>query len=230
MQLPAAVPRPREPEHSQAATGQTQATQQRQQTPPAPAAPKAQEWKPAFFPADAVAYGAALEAASPPKLKHWCDGFARKDMPKRKIDPREIMAVVDKQFPKNSDPARDAAIYLTTFLAYKEEDRTQVQTASSLRRLDEEIHDLVLDMKLKREREMNRMVSARATITPQEIIRNEAEARNDDEKLKEMNETRRKRVKELETSRKRVESYLKVMSVTHPRMNGIGPEVLREFQ
>jgi hypothetical protein len=35
---------------------------------------------------------------------------------------------------------------------------------------------------------------------------------------------------DLETSRKRVESYLKAMAVTHPRMEGIEPSILREFQ
>jgi len=215
-----------------AALGQQQGTSQ------GPAAPKPaplvdvrlRDWKPATLPADAVAYGAALESAAPPKIKDWCDSFARKEMPKRKIDPRETMAVVDKQFPKNSDAARDAAIYLVNYLAYREEDRAQEQLAAMIRRMDEEAHDIKWRMQLTAENEMNRLSSTRQTVSQTQMIRNDQEARAADQKLAEMSNTRKQRMKELEDLRRRVEGYLRVMAVTHPRMNGIEPAVLREFQ
>jgi hypothetical protein len=58
--------------------------------------PDLQDWKPAIFPADAIAYGEALHQAAPPGIKAWCEEFTRKEMPKHRIDPRETMALVDK--------------------------------------------------------------------------------------------------------------------------------------
>src|SRR5712692_8431834 len=106
----------------------------------------APEWKSAILPADALAYGAALNDHAPPKLKAWCEEFARKEMPKRRIDPRETMAVVDKQFPKNSDEARDAAIYLVDYLSYLDEDSNQRRLAGEVRRMDDEAKDIALNM------------------------------------------------------------------------------------
>jgi hypothetical protein len=195
-----------------------------------PGDPKLQDWKPAVIPSAAIAYGEALEAAAPPKLREWCEKFARKEMPKRKIDPKETMTVVDQQFPKNSDAARDAAIYLLTYVAYKEEDRTQRQAAAFVSRLDDEAHDIVLRQEQIAEAENRRKTSTRTTVSQQELIRNEESARNAEQRLREMNTSRRDKMRELEKSRRRVEAYLKVMSVTHPRMEGIEPSVLREFQ
>lgn len=195
-----------------------------------PEDPKLKDWKPAIFPAEAVAYGAALEAAAPPKLKAWCEEFARREMPKRKIDPRDTMAVVDQQFPKNSDEARDAAIFLLTYLAYKEEDYKQRQTVVQIRRLDDEASDIMLQSKLRRDDESKRLASTRTTVSPQQMMRNTEEDQQGEQRLRELGEKHKQRMRELETSRRRIDGYLKVMGVTHPRMKGIEPSALKEFQ
>lgn len=191
--------------------------------------PGIQDWKPAVFPADAIAYGEALHKAAPPGIKAWCEEFARKEMPHRRIDPRETMAVVDKQFPKNSNEARDAAIYLIDYLSYLDEDSNQRRLAGEIRRLDDEAKGVALNMQAIAEQENNRVAHGR-TVGQEEMLRNDAKLREMDQQIKEIGERRRERVKGLTTARKRADGYLKVLDVTHKRMNGIEPSVLREFQ
>jgi hypothetical protein len=194
--------------------------------------PRVKDWKPALFPADALAYGAALEAAAPPKLKAWCENFARKEMPKRRIDPRESMAVVDKQFAKNSDAGRDAAIYLLDYLSYKHEDSEQQMLAQRIRQIDDKAYDVtrrMIVLKENQERGMSTTSKNQAAAAP-DMFHTEEEMRKMEQQLREMAEDRKLKVAQLEMWRKRVDGYLKIMSVTYPRMNGVTPEVLKEFQ
>jgi hypothetical protein len=202
-----------------------------QSTPPNAARdPKIEEWKPATLPADALAFGAALEENAPPQLKKWCENYAQKEMPKQKIDPRATMAVVDKEFAKASDEARDAAIFLLFYLAYKEEDTGQRQLAARIRRMDDEAYDITRRMQVMKETEQNMLASTRRVPGQQELMRNDEQAREMEQQLRRMSEDRKVKMGQLQMQRKRVDGYLKVMSVTHARMAGIEPSVLRTMQ
>ncbi len=190
----------------------------------------APEWKSAILPADALAYGAALNDHAPPKLKAWCEEFARKEMPKRRIDPRETMAVVDKQFPKNSDEARDAAIYLVSYLSYVAEDDNQRELAHAIRQIDGQMDDIQRQVETLRKNDQNRMGNTRAAQTPQQVVQEEEQVQKMEQQLRELDEARGRKIKELSISRKRVDGHLKVLDVTHKRMNGIEPSILSEFQ
>jgi hypothetical protein len=96
--------------------------------------------------------------------------------------------------------------------------------------MDDEAKEIVLSMQAITEQENNRFNSARRPPGQEELLRNEARIRELDQKLKDMSERRKQRAKELTTARKRADGYLKVLDVTHKRMNGIEPSVLREFQ
>jgi hypothetical protein len=192
--------------------------------------PKIEDWKPSTLPADALAFGAALEENAPPQLKKWCENYAQKEMPKQKIDPRATMAVVDKEFSKASDEARDAAIFLLFYLAYKEEDTGQRQLAARLRRMDDEAYDITRRMQVMKETEQNMLASTRRVPSQQELMRNDDQAREMEQQLRRMSEDRKVKMGQLQMQRKRVDGYLKVMSVTHARMNGIAPSVLRTMQ
>ncbi|MBI3661994.1 MAG: hypothetical protein HY234_02950 [Acidobacteria bacterium] len=192
--------------------------------------PKIEEWKPSTLPADALAFGAALEESAPPKVKKWSESYAKKTMPKQSIDPRATMTVVDQQFPRDSDEARDAVTFLLFYLAYKEEDNGQRQLAARIRRMDDEAYDITRRMEIIRGNEQNLLASTRRTISQQEMIRNDDEMQQLDQRLRSMSEDRKVKVAQLETLRKRVDAYLKVMGVTHSRMTGIAPTVLRSMQ
>jgi hypothetical protein len=188
------------------------------------------EWKPAILPADALAYGAALNDHAPPKLKAWCEEFARKEMAKHRIDPRETMGVVDKQFPKNSDEARDAAIYLVSYLSYVAEDDNQGELAHLIRQVDGQMDDIQRQVETLRKNDQNRMGNTRAAQTPQQVVQEEEKIQKMEQQLRELDEARGRKIKELSISRKRVDGFLKVLDVTHKRMNGIEPSILSEFQ
>jgi hypothetical protein len=191
---------------------------------------RAPEWKPAILPADALAYGAALNGHAPPKLKAWCEEFARKEMPKRRIDARETMGVVDKQFPKNSDEARDAAIYLVSYLSYVAEDDNQRELAHLIRQMDGQMDDIQRQIETLRENDQNRMGNTRAAQSLQHVVQEEERVQKMEQQLRELDEARGQKIKELSISRKRIDGFLKVLDVTHKRMNGIEPSILSEFQ
>ena len=193
---------------------------------------KVEQWKPAMLPADALAYGAQLELNAPPKLKKWCEHYAQSEMPKQKIDPRATMAVVDKEFASASDEARDAVIFLLDYLAYKHEDNEQRLLASRIRRLDDDAFDMterMFDIKEAQQRRV-RATNSKTSISPQELIRSEDELQQLEQKLRALSDDRKVKLDQLQMLRRRVDGYLKVMSVTHPRMNGVLPEVLRTMQ
>jgi len=190
----------------------------------------APEWKPAVVPADALAYGAALNDHAPAKLKAWCEEFARKEMPKRRIDPRETMDVVDKQFPENSDAARDAAIYLVSYLSYVAEDDNQRELSHLIRQLDGQMDEIQRDIETLRSNDQNRMGNPRAAQTAQQAVQEEEKIQKMEQQLRELDEAHERKIKELSTSRRRVDGFLKVLDVTYKRMNGIEPSILTEFQ
>lgn len=214
-----------------APSASSQSTPQRESAAPPNAArdPKIEDWKPSTLPANALAFGAALEEIAPPQLKKWCTDYAQKEMPKQKIDPRATMGVVDKEFAKASDEARDAAIFLLFYLAYKEEDTGQRQLAARVRRMDEEAYDITRRMQVMKETEQNMMASTRRMPSQEELMRNDERAREMEQQLRRMSDDRKVKMGQLQTQRKRVDGYLKVMSVTHARMAGIEPSVLRSM-
>jgi hypothetical protein len=191
---------------------------------------KEPEWKPATLPAEALAYGTALNGQAPPKLKAWCEEFAHKEIPKHRIDPRETMAIADKQFPKNSDEARDAAIYLVFYLAYLAEDDNQRALAHEIRQNDEQKDDILRQADILQKNDEKRIGNNRVAQTPQQMMQQQEELQKMEQQIRALDETRRKKTKDMETSRKRVDGYLKVLDVTYKRMDGVQPSVLREFQ
>ncbi len=194
--------------------------------------PKTEEWKPAMLPAGALAYGAALEENAPLKLKKWCEHYAQTEMMKQKIDPRATMAVVDKEFASASNEARDAVIFLLDYLAYKNEDNEQRMLAGRIRRLDNDTYDMNLRMQILKENQEKRVgsTSKRVAISPQQMVQSEEEIQRLEQQIRMMLEERKQKMDQLMALRRRVDGYLKVMSVTYPRMNGVEPAVLRTMQ
>jgi hypothetical protein len=215
-----------------AQTAAPQGTVPRQATAPPNAArdPKIESWKPSLLPADALAYGAALEQNAPPKVKKWSENYATKKMPHQPISPKTIMAEVDQEFAKDSDEARDAVGFLLYYLGFQFEDDDQRQLAARIRRMDEEAYDITRQMQILKENEQNMLASTRRTPSPQQMVKNDDDMQKLDMKLRSMSEDRRAKMAQLETLRKRVDLYLKVMSVIHPRMNGIEPTILRTMK
>ena len=165
--------------------------------------PGLEDWKPATMPADALAYGAALEQNAPPNLKKWCENYAQREMPKQRIDPRATMSVVDKEFSRASDEARDAVIFLLDYLAYKHEDNEQSMLAQRIRHIDDEAYDITRRMIISKENQ-ERGMSATAKnrgISPQQVMQIEEDQRKLEQQLREMAEDRKVKRAQLEMLR-----------------------------
>lgn len=184
--------------------------------------------KPAAVHAPALVYAAKMEETAPGKIKDWCRDQAKK-MASQPIDPRAAMQTVDREFPKYNDAERDAIIYLLIYFAYRDEETQQALLASEIKRLDDDVQEILFQTQRMKESEQNRMISTRSMPSQQELIRNEETARRNEEKLKEIALSRRNKMRDLGRSRKRVEGYLKVIAVTYPRMDGVPADVLRNL-
>ena len=78
-----------------------------------------QEWKPSPPDIPALEYGAALEAQASPGLTRWVQTYARKHLGKNKINLAAVRGAVDARYPRASAAARDAAVYLLLYTAYR---------------------------------------------------------------------------------------------------------------
>jgi negative regulator of replication initiation len=96
--------------------------------------------------------------------------------------------------------------------------------------MDEEAYDIIRRMQVMKETEQNMLASTRRVPSQQELMRNDEQARDMEQQLRRMSEDRKVKMGQLQMQRKRVDGYLKVMSVTHARMAGIEPSVLRSMQ
>lgn len=215
---------------SQSAAPQNATPRQTTAPPNAERDPKVESWQPSILPADALAYGAALGENAPPKVKKWSENYAKKKMPHQPISPKAIMAEVDQAFSKDSNEARDAVGFLLYYLGYLLEDDDQRQLAARIRRMDEEAYDITRRMQIIKENEQNLLASTRRTPSQQQLLKNDDDLQQLDQKLRSMSDDRKVKMAQLEALRKRVDTYLKVMSVIHPRMNGIEPAILRAMQ
>lgn len=190
---------------------------------------KLENWKPEAIPAAAVKYAAAMEEQAPADFKQWAAAFATHEMRAKVFQPRDAMQVVDARYAKSADEPRDAATFLLYYVAYKQEDTSQVMLASEVREIDRETYDLSRQLKVISENERLKLPT-RQDISMQERMRNDENVRKIDARIGELGERRLLRMKDLDAARKRINFYLKALAVTHPRMEGIPAESIRSLQ
>jgi len=178
-------------------------------------------------PAEAIEYGNALFRNAMPELRSWVHTFAKKNVCKRPLDPRGTMQQVDARFARWSDEVRDAITYLVFHVAYLDEEKEQRVVDGKVRRLDEETEQILRQMAVLQGNQQERLAAKRGGITPQEMVRQDEQLRQMDQRLREIAEERRNKRRELASLRKRVDLYYKLFSATHPRMAGVQPEVLQ---
>ncbi len=196
-------------------------------TKPAAREPSAASTPVVGVPTGAIEYGNALYRNATPQLRSWVQVFAKKNVRRKLLDPRGTMQQVDAQFAKWSDEGRDAITYLVFHVAYLDEEKEQRVVDGAVRRLDEEAEQILKQMAILRANQQERLAAKRGGITPQEMVQQDELQRQMDQRLREMAETRRNKVRELNTLHRRVDSYYKLFAATHPRMAGVPPEVLQ---
>ncbi len=184
---------------------------------PTAAQKEAKEWKPAMIPADALKYGADIEAAATPEFLRWAHSFATGEMRHMQVNPKALMEVVDKKFAGTPDDARDAGIFLVEYLGYKDEEETQKMRTAEIRELNRQIYDANREMNIAKENTVNSKNPAASAVTKHNRYLEMEES------LKELGRQLEIKMKEVAASRNKVNLYLKVLKITHERMNGIPP-------
>ncbi|HWQ02847.1 MAG TPA: hypothetical protein VNL38_00060 [Candidatus Nitrosotenuis sp.] len=191
-----------------------------------PRAKDIENWKPAYLPAQAVKFGAELDAAASPELKKWVGGYVARRMRERTVEPREVMADVDAQFAAAADEARDAVIFLVYYAAYKDEDDNQRQLAFRIRDIDRETFDLSRQINLMIRNSERRSASPNQQMTVGDRLRMDEEQRKLEIRLRELGDERQLKATQMEASRQRVTTYLRLLGKVHEKMKGISPRVL----
>ena len=199
-------------------------------------AQKPPEQSPALLPlpqdsisAEAIKYGAALEEQATPELKKWVSGYI-KQLREKPVDPKATMADVDARFPAASDEARDAVIFLTYYLAHKDENEEQRMLGLRVRDIDRETTEIVRQIKVMQETDNLRSGSTNGQLTIAQRLQMDEEIRKREAQLREYGEERQLKTTRIAASRKKVNSYLKLLDVARKRMKDVSPTLLRDVR
>jgi hypothetical protein len=188
--------------------------------------PDVTQWKPAFLPAPAVKFGAELNVTASPELKKWVSSYVARRMRERTVEPREVMTDVDAQYAAAPDEARDAVIFLVYYASYKDEDDNQRQLAFRIRDIDRETFDLSRQINLMLRNAERRSASPNQQMTVGDRVRLDDEQRKLEIRLRELGDERQLKGTQMEASRQRVTTYLRLLGKVHERMKGVSPSVL----
>lgn len=190
------------------------------------------EWKPAFVPADALAFAAELEEKATHEFKGWCRSHIAAHMRAEPVNPRVAMKAVDEQYPQTSEIARDAGTFLLQYLAYRDEDENQRLVASRIREIDRNTYDISREINIMRENEQRRLfpTNPRAAIGAEQRVRMEEEIRKREEQLRQYGTDRQIKMGELDASRKKVNLYLKVLGAVFDRMKDVPAASIAELK
>jgi hypothetical protein len=193
---------------------------------PRPAAKELEQWKPAYVPAQAVKFGAELDEAAAPELKKWVSGYVARSMRDRTVEPRTVMADVDAAYARQPDEVRDAVIFLLYYSSYKDEDENQRLLAFRIRDIDRETFDITRTINLMYHNADRRSASPNQQMSATDRIRMDEEQRKLEVRLRELADERQLKATQMEASRKRVTSYLRLLGSVHEKMKGVQPSVL----
>lgn len=191
---------------------------------------KKETWKtaePSNLHAPALAFGEALEKNASAGLRDWAGPYAKKTLRSAPLKPQETTAVVDQRFPQGAEEARDAVVFLLYYLAYKEEDIEQRMLAARLRDIDRETIEITRQLQIIWKNEQNRAASPTQGLSQQQRVAIDEDVQRKESQLRFLADERQLKSGQFATSRKRVDSFLKLLAQVHPRMQGIEPSVLQ---
>ena len=192
------------------------------QSAPAAAAPA--------LPVEALKFGDDLQGHATAGFLKWARGYAEKEMHEQRVDPKAVMAVVDKRYTGTSDVARDCGIFLVFHLAYRDEEARVSLLEGEIREIDRETYDITRELQLMYETEQNRVGGTRGPLGAGERMAQNDQVNKKNQRLRDLREKKIELGKQVQAGRKKINQYLKVQAVTHDRMKGIAANAIRELQ
>lgn len=200
------------------------APQEREGNKPAQAPPAAP------LPYEALKFGDDLQVQATAAFLKWARGYAEKEMHEQRVDPKAVMAVVDKRYTGTSDVARDCGIFLVFHLAYRDEEARVSLLEGEIREIDRETYDITRELQLMYETEQNRVGGTRGPLGAGERMAQNDQVNKKNQRLRDLREKKIELGKQVQAGRKKINQYLKVQAVTHERMKGIPAGAVRELQ
>jgi hypothetical protein len=187
-------------------------------------------WKPITISAAAMGFGAQLEENASEELKRWVKEQVKKQLRNSPVEPKTAMALADQRFAAASEEARDAVTYLLYYSAWQDEDENQRLLAVRIRDIDRDTTEITRQLQVIWKNEQSRSASPNQPATQQQRVAQEEQIQQMEAQLRELADERQLKGTQLNASRKKLNAYLKLLTVVHPRMEGIEPSVVRGMQ
>ncbi|MCL4524324.1 MAG: hypothetical protein M1451_10510 [Acidobacteria bacterium] len=187
-------------------------------------------WKPMTISAAAMRFGAELEENASEEMKRWVKEQVKKQLRNSPVEPKTAMALADERFAAASEEARDAVTYLLYYSASQDEDENQRLLAARIRDIDRDTVEITRQMQVIWKNEQVRSVSPNQPVSQEQRVAQEQEIQRMEAQLRELAQERQFKGTELNASRKKLNAYLKLLTMVHPRMEGIQASVVRGMQ
>ena len=187
-------------------------------------------WKPMTISATAMRFGAQLEENASEELKRWVKEQVKQQLRNSPVEPKTAMALADQRFAAASEEARDAVTYLLYYAASQDEDENQRLLAVRVRDIDRDTIEITRQMQMIWKNEQSRSASPNQPTSQEQRVAQEETIQRMEAQLRELADERQLKGTQLNASRKKLNAYLKLLTVVHPRMEGIEPSVLRGMQ
>lgn len=184
----------------------------------------------AIVPVEALRFGKALQDAAPEKLKKWAEELAKGELRAKPVDPKGTMKWVDERYARFDETTRDAITYLVFFLAYEDEDKNFRTLGYRVRDIDRETKEITRELQTIWKNEQSRGASPMQAQSQQSRIEQEEYVQKQESRLRDFGDERQLKVTEMEASRKKVNTYLKLLELAHKRMRGTDPKILRQVK
>ena len=179
------------------------------------------------LPAEALKFGVAVQESAPEPVRKWAESLAKGDMRSKPVDPQATMRTVDERYPQSDELVRDVITFLVFYSAYKDEDENYRTLGYRIRDIDRETKEITRELQVVWRNEQNRSASPGQGQSQEARLRQEEFVRKQESLLRDYADERQTKATLMEASRKRVNTYLKLLEVAHRRMRGTDPKVVQ---
>ncbi len=182
------------------------------------------------LPADALKFGLQAEESASEDLKKWADGFAKDVLRSQPVDPQATMKRVDERWPQESEVTRDAITFLAFYLAYKDEDENYRTLGYRIRDIDRETKEIGRQLQMIWKNQESRGASPLQSQSQQARVAEEERIQAMESTLRGYGDERQMKATQMETARKKINLYLRLLDVAHKRMSNSNVALLAKVK
>ena len=136
------------------------------------------------------------------------------------------MRAVDERFPQSPELARDAITFLVFYNAYKDEDENYRTLGYRIRDIDRETKEITRELQVIWRNDQNRSASPLQAQSQESRVAQDEYVRKQESRLRDYGDERQLKTTEMLASRKKVNTYLKLLGVAHKSMRDTDPAIV----